>query len=184
MPVKIEYLLRGPEVVLRIAMAVQAEAHAERLSMPDLLHFVDFAVAMVATDAPIYMHGMVEIDVIRGFMNLDPRNRFARVVTFANEGQPRVVREDLVVAIHASGRRRDIRVPGFLDAIVAVAAVQSNLVNMNGMRKRDRLDRLVPDTGVLRGEIVPDSGGGGGPHNHRTEDHLARKLVCPPGKNV
>ena len=41
------------------------------------LHVVDLAVAGHAADAAIYVNGMVEVDVVRGFVDPNPRNRIS-----------------------------------------------------------------------------------------------------------
>src|SRR6185369_7010932 len=79
LPVEIEDLLGWPDELFRVAMAVQAESHAQRLRMPDLVHLVNLAVAMIATDPAIHVHGMIEIDIIGSLVNLDPRDGLARV---------------------------------------------------------------------------------------------------------
>jgi hypothetical protein len=43
--------------------------------MVDDLHVVDLAVAGDAADAAIYVNGMVEVDVVGGFVDTNPRNR-------------------------------------------------------------------------------------------------------------
>jgi len=43
--------------------------------MVDDLHVVDLAVARHATDATIHVNGVVEVDVVRGFVDPNPRNR-------------------------------------------------------------------------------------------------------------
>jgi hypothetical protein len=39
------------------------------------LHVVDLAVARDAADAAIHVNGVVEVDVVRGFVDPNPRNR-------------------------------------------------------------------------------------------------------------
>ena len=45
--------------------------------MVDDLHVVDLAVAGYAADAAIYVNGMVEVDVVRSFVDPNPRNRIS-----------------------------------------------------------------------------------------------------------
>ena len=58
-------------------MTLQAPSHALGFSMVDDLHVVDLAVASHAADAAIYVNGMVEVDVVRGFVDTNPRNRIS-----------------------------------------------------------------------------------------------------------
>jgi hypothetical protein len=43
--------------------------------MVDDLHVVDLAVALHTADATIHVNGVVEVDVVRGFVDTNPRNR-------------------------------------------------------------------------------------------------------------
>jgi len=43
--------------------------------MVDDLHVVDLTVAGHAADAAIHVNGVVEVDVVRGFVDPNPRNR-------------------------------------------------------------------------------------------------------------
>ena len=56
-------------------MAFQAPSHAVGFSMVDDLHVVDLAVALHTADAAIHVNGVVEVDVVRGFVDTNPRNR-------------------------------------------------------------------------------------------------------------
>ena len=56
-------------------MTLQAPSHALGFSMIDDLHVVDLAVASHAADAAIYVNGVVEVDVVRSFVDPNPRNR-------------------------------------------------------------------------------------------------------------
>jgi hypothetical protein len=44
-------------------------------SVVDDLHVVDLAVASHAANATIHVNSMVEVDVVRSFVNPNPRNR-------------------------------------------------------------------------------------------------------------
>ena len=124
-PVQVEDLLGRTDVFLGIPMAIQAETHAQRLRVADFIHLVDFTVALHATNPAVHMHGMVEINVVGRLVYLNPGNRFAGVVAFTDKRQPRIICQNLIMAIHASRSRGYIRVPGLLHGIVAVTAVQS-----------------------------------------------------------
>src|SRR2546422_11163544 len=61
-----------------IAMAIEAESHAQRFGMVNLVHLVDLAMALDTTDAAVHVDGMVEIHVVGRLVNVDPGNRLAR----------------------------------------------------------------------------------------------------------
>ncbi len=88
------------------------------------------------------------------------------------------------MAIHASGGRRNIRVPGLFDSIVAIAAIDPQLVRMHRMGKTDRLNGLVPDAGIFRREIIPHACGDSGPSRQRADNDFRGELVRPLWKNV
>ena len=58
------------------------------------------------------------------------------------------------------------------------------MVSMNGMRKRNGLDGLVPDPVVFRGEIVIDAVNGNGPDEQTAREQSPGELVGPLWKNV
>lgn len=142
----------------RVAMAIETPGHVERLGLVNFVHFIDLAMALDATDAAVHMDGMIEIDVVWQFVNLDPGDRLAGLVAVANQSQLGVVFEHLIVAIHAQRAGRDVGIPGFLDGVVAITAVNAQLVRVNCMGKRHRLHGHVAHIGVFVGEIIPDPG--------------------------
>jgi hypothetical protein len=62
------------------AVAVEAEAHAQRLRLAHDVHLVDPAVALDAADAPVDVDRMVEVDEVGGLVDVDPRHRLAGLV--------------------------------------------------------------------------------------------------------
>src|SRR5438128_2709401 len=108
--------------------------------MVNLVHPVDRSVAVNTAYTAIYMNRMVEIDVIGELVDLHPGNGLARLVTLAHQRQLGVIPQNLIVAIHAGRGGRDVRVPGFLDSVVTIAAIDPQLIGMDGMRKSHRLN--------------------------------------------
>ena len=178
-PIQLRDLVLRPQVRRGIAMAIQAEGHAQWFGVINLFHLVDLAMAMHATDPAIHMHGVIEVHVVRHFMDLHPRNRLAGLGAFPNQRQPRIILEHLIVAIHAGGTGRDIRIPGLLHRAVAITAVQSELIDVDGMREPDRLDRLIPDAGIFRCEVVPDARRDSRADQQRADDNVKRQPVRP-----
>ena len=111
LPRKIRDFILRTQLHFRMAMALQAERHAERLGVINFVHLVNASVTFHAADAAIDVYRVVEICKIRQLVDLDPLNRFARRSAFANQRQPRIILQHLAVAVHAGGRRRDIREP-------------------------------------------------------------------------
>src|SRR5687767_11270459 len=145
-------------------MTFQTEAHRERLLVANFIHLVHAPVAMDATDAAIYVHGVIEINVIGDFVDLDPVDGLAGRGAFANERQARIVGEHLIMAIHARAGAGNVRIPGFFNAIVAITAVDPELIGVDGVGKTDGLNRLVTDAGVFGREIIRHAERGDSPN--------------------
>ena len=162
-----------------MTVAFEAEGHAERLGVADLVHLVDAAVAFEATDAAVDVDGMVEVNEARQLVNLDPGHRLAALGALANQLQARIVLEHLIVTVHAGGTGGDIGEPGLLDAGVAVAAIHSQLAGMRRVRKRHRLDRLITHPRVFGCKIIPDTRRHGAAHQQKAGDNHHRQPVGP-----
>jgi hypothetical protein len=70
-------LVEGAELIFWSPVAFQTPSHAVRLGVVNDLHMVDMTVTGYAANPPVHMDGMVKIDVVRGLVNADPRNRIA-----------------------------------------------------------------------------------------------------------
>ena len=111
LPAEIINLGRRTDIRGRIAMAIQAKAHAQGLGVINLVHLIHTPVTGHAAEPAGDMHRMIEIDVIRHDMNLHPGNRRVVCRTFPDEREPRVVLQNLAVTVHAGGGGRDVREP-------------------------------------------------------------------------
>lgn len=106
------------EIFLRGAVALEAPAHGVRLRLVDDFHFVHVAVAALAGDAAVHVGGVVEINVVWGFVDPHPFDGFAiiaRVVhvhRFMERSELGAVALDVLVTIPTGATRRDIRVAG------------------------------------------------------------------------
>jgi len=182
-PVQIGDFFRRAQLRGGISVAIEAESHAKRLIVINLLHLVDLAVALHATDATIYVNGVIEINVVRHAMNLHPGNRFAGCSAFTDQGEARIIFQHLIVAIHAGGTRGNIRIPGFLDSIVAVTAIDSELAVVSGVGESDGLNRLIANAGVFGSEIIPGAGDKRATNEDDADDDHHRQTVRPLWKN-
>lgn len=171
-------------MVFRSAVAIQAPGHALRLMLVNNLHFVDRAVAAIATDATIHVSGVIEISIIGNLVDAHPVDRLASFPAFADGFQFRAVSLDLRVAGHARLGAWDVRVRSDFNEAVAVAAIEPELLNVDDVREWNRLSRFVTDTGVFGGKIIRQSAGDRC-YNRANADHqLQRKPVCPFWKKV
>ena len=100
-PIKIKDLSLGPQEILRVPMAFKAPSHTVRFGMIDDWHLVDLAMAAEATNAAVYVRGMVVINVIRGPMELYPLDWLSTLPTRPDWFEFRILLLDLCVASHA-----------------------------------------------------------------------------------
>ena len=73
-----EDLVARAQVLLRRAVAVEAPGHLEGRVLRDERHLVDAAVAGLAADALGDVDRVVEVDVVRQVVDLDPLDRLVR----------------------------------------------------------------------------------------------------------
>lgn len=182
--IEIVDILWMPNLQFRVAMAIQAKRHAQRFCVINLIHFVDGSVTLHTTDAPIHVNRMVEIDIVRRFMDLNPWNRFPRLSAVPHQCQLRIVFQNLIMAIHAGRCAGNIGIPGFLHAVMAITAVKAELARVNTMRKRHRLDRLITNARVFRGEIIGKARGDAAANQQGANKNFRGKPIRPLGKNV
>lgn len=164
-------------------MAFQAERHAQRLGVIDLIHLVDASVAFDTTDSACDVDGVIEVDEVGHFMDLDPGDGFAAGGAFADQGESGIVFEDLVMTVHAGGTGGDIGEPGFFDACMAVAAIHAELAGVCGVGESDRLNWLISDAGIFGCEIIPDAGGDAAAQQESAGNDQPRESVGPLWKN-
>ena len=184
LPIEVEHFLRRTDMRRRIAMAIQAETHAQRLGLRHFIHLVHFAVALNATDAAIHVHGVIEIGEVGQLVDLNPRNGSVVRRAFADRREAIVSREHLVMAIHANAGTRNVRIPRLLDIVMAIAAINAELVGVNGMREKNRLLRLITDICVFRGEIVGNPTDRRGGKQRQADQNEGRQLIRPLWKNI
>jgi hypothetical protein len=100
-PVQIVDVLGMADLLLGSAMAFKTESHAEGFGMVDLIHLVDFSVTVDTADTAVHMHRVIEIDVIRGFVDLHPFDGFTLAVGLPHQLELWILRKNLVVTVHA-----------------------------------------------------------------------------------
>jgi len=73
---------------------------------------------------------------------------------------------------------------GHFHKAVTIPAIHPQLGHVNIVRKRDRLDRLVSDFGVLRRGVVPRGPGQGTSDHNHADDHLEGYPIRPAWKEI
>src|SRR5262249_24925476 len=120
-----EHGVARPHVALRLAMAVDAPFHLQRLLAPHQRHPIDLAVAGRAADALRNVDAVVEVDEVGQIVDARPLQRASRPEALPHGLEVRTVREDLRVAVHAGPGRRDPCKRRVLHRGVAVPAVDA-----------------------------------------------------------
>ena len=101
LPCQVRDFVWRPQLQFGMPMAFQAESHAQRFGVIDLVHLVDASVAFDTTDSACDMDGVIEVDEVGHFMDLDPGDGFAAGGAFADQGEPGIVFQNLVMTVHA-----------------------------------------------------------------------------------
>jgi hypothetical protein len=147
---RIENILLGPDVTLRMFMAVNAPSHVEGIFPPRNRHFSKLSVTRRATYPFADMNAVVEVDKVGKAVDAVPQDRFPSPVTGPDRLQHGSVRPKLRVAGHAGVRRRNARIPRILHRRVAIAAVDPKLGCMVLMAKGNRLWKWTLDVREVR----------------------------------
>lgn len=155
-PVELSDKFLRPDVLCRVAMALQTPSHRQLLVLMDDLHLVDTPMARNATDPRVQVGRMVEVDEFREVVNSHPADAASGLPAFMNRcqfraglvngcqsGHPLIICRGM--AIDAGGGRRDRRMGRFEDGVVAIPTVHLQLAGMNRVAERDRLFRLITD---------------------------------------
>ena len=145
----------------------------------DFHHLVNPPVAFHATDPPVDVDGMVEIDVVGCLVNAYPGNGLTvqdavaigillsgeiavPVGVFPVVGSPDWLKErrvalDGLVAGHADVRGGDAGASRLVHGMVAIPAVQPKLPCVKTVVVTDRLRRLITHPSVFRGCVISDA---------------------------
>src|SRR5229473_5648427 len=72
----------------------------------------------------------------------------------------------------------------YFDKTVAITAIHPQLRNVDIVRERHRLDRLITDTGVLRRNVVPGRRSQAADNDHAGDGHLQWQPIAPAWKKI
>ena len=183
-PIEIENLIIRPQIILRVAMAIQAPRHAVGLGDVNHRHVINRAVATETANAPVHVRRVVVINVIDGAIQPHPLDRLTAFPALLHRLQLGIVFRHLRMAVHARCGVGHVRLRGHFHETVTIPAIHSQLVHVDIMRERHRLDRLVSDFCVLRRGVIPRRPcQGTSDHNH-ANDQLERYPIRPAWKEI
>ena len=180
-------LVDGTQELLGIAVAIEAEGHVERLLLADDDLLVDPAVTLDAAHAAVHVHGVIEVNVVRHLVHLDPADRFAGLHAFLHERERRAVGLHLAMAVPAGAGRRDVGMRRLVHVVVAIAAIETQDrigSGMEGVVERDGLIRRVSDVQILVRGVLVDRGDDDHSSDEQADEDLQRGGVDGPGEEV
>lgn len=165
-------------MLVRMAMAVEAPFHVKGRSSPGQWHFSDVTMASLTVDAFGRMYSMMEIDEIGKVMHSDPVQRLLGFPTLVDRGQHFTVSPELRVTAdahfcsgHTGGRF------GFHGA-VTVPAVNTSIPNMMFVAEGDWLG--FHDSNFRNVRRANNDGG----HSKRSNDQYHRPKNTDAGDCV
>ena len=133
-----DLVLRAHEP-LRVAVAVEAPLHLQRVLLPHQRHLVDAAVAGRAAHALVHVGAVVEVDEVRQVVDLGPLDGDVGLEARAHRLEGGALVPDLRVAVHAGLGGRDAGVGRLLHRGVAVAAVDAHAAHVMRVAEGHRL---------------------------------------------
>src|SRR5439155_1478056 len=166
-PIEIKNLVFRSQKIFRMPMAFETPCHAVRLCLIDHRHVIDRTVATETTDAPVHMRCVIVINIIDRAMDPHPLDWVARFPAHPHRLQLWIVLLHLGMAVHAGLCIGHIRVRRHLHKTMAIPAIHSQLRDVNVVRKRHRLYRLITDFGIFWRHVIPR------PCGKSTNDHDA-----------
>ncbi len=139
----------------RRIMTIHTPGHAKGFDLPHDIHLVNTAMAADAAYALIHVGAVVEVDVIRQLVYSNPRDGFAGCVEFPQLDDFRRILFDLGMAVQTGFGSRDSGEFAFINEVVTVTAIDSQLSGMKLVAVVDGLTGLIADLKVLGGAPVP-----------------------------
>lgn len=130
-------------------MALQAPTHGMRLGLIDDFHLVHITVTALARNPAIHVSGVVEVDVVRRLMHANPFDwltvvtRKRRIHRAMKRRKFWAISLDVLVTVPARISRRHVRMTCDIDEGMAITTIQTKLVDVDLMRKGNRLRWLV-----------------------------------------
>lgn len=189
--VHVRHFFARPEVRLRVAVAVQAPAHAQGLRLVDVGHRVDAAVTRLASDARVDVSRVVEVNEVGKVVDFDPLDRFVGFGDVAKKLELRAFASERdfggwfvrrSVAAETDRGRRDGGETGFFHGGMAITAVHAEIAGVDFVAVVDRLDGLIADVSERRGADEVDDAD---QIERRADEHQScrePKSIRPVGK--
>jgi hypothetical protein len=167
-----------PDILLGMAVAVQAPLHLERVLLPGERHLIHPAVASLTTHSLVDVDAVIEIDIIRQIVHAPPWDGGIVAEARAHRFKRWAGEPDLRMAVHASLGGWNVGEARSLDRSVAIAAVKANAAHMVGMAERNGLFPGLCGTRIVIGPVqFGEYPGQKAKNEYRAEDGDSRKCI-------
>jgi len=183
-PIEVKDLVLGSQIIFGVAMAFQTPSHAVWLSHIHYRHVIDRTVTTETTDAAVHVRGVIVINVIDRAVDPHPVDRVAAVPALSHRLQFWVVLLNLSVAVHAGLGVGHVRLRRHLHEAVTIPAIHPQLRDVNVMRERNRLDRLITDLGIFRRGVIPRGARQSTHHHDAADQDFDRHPIRPAWKEI
>ena len=146
--------------------------------------------ATLAGNAAVHVSGVVEVDVVGRLVDAHPFDGLAIILRMAGihrtmqRLQLGAILLHVLVTVPAGIAGRNVGVTSDVDKGVTVATVQTELVNVDLVRKGNRLTRLIPYPCGFWSRVVAESEGDASSGGAETHGNFQRQQIGPAGKNV
>ena len=154
------------------------------LAMIHCRHVIDWTVTTETADASVHMRRVIVINVIDRAMDPHPIDRLPAIPALPHRLKFRIVFLHLRMAIHAGLRVWHIRLRCHLHKAVTIPAIHSELRDVNIVRKRHWLDRLVADFRVFWRRVIPRRCGQSADDHNAADQELERQPIRPAWKKI
>lgn len=187
LPREVVDLVQRAQHLLGIAVTIETERHVQRFLLTDYGLLVNAAVTLDATDAAIHVHRMVEINVIRNLVDLDPANCFAGLDAPFNQSQGGALGLHNAVTVPTRIGRRHVGVSRTIDEVMAITAIQTEdriRSGMKGVIESHRLIRCITDIEIFIGRVFVHRRNDDHARNQQTDQNLERCGIDGTGEEI
>ena len=127
------------QVALRMAVALKAPLHEQRVFTPGHRHLIDGSMARGALNSAMHMNAVIEINKTRQIVYTGPLKRSILTIARAHRLERRTVRPHLRVTVHTGLRRWNACKRTVFNRGMAVTTIDSDSRHVMLMTERNRL---------------------------------------------
>ncbi len=126
-----------------IPMALETRTHCKLRYLLDDIHVLHRTVAFDAVDLLVHVNTVIEVRVVRHFVDSFPRHRGTAIIHLPQLDDVRLVLPCDGVTSHARREGRDSGMAGRFHGGVTISTIDRHRSGMKFVRKSDRLGRCI-----------------------------------------